>query len=539
MNRKIKILAIPLIFFLFAAVYTIVFVKKQYDITEATVLNCVIQKLTAGYRVKQIIATMVMFQIGVIISVPLCKQLGDKYALILAMPVGNAVWGLLSALITFLNIPYTSLTMASIIIAINSALIYVFRKEYKASIGISFAIALIIVLAITLMASSGVFPIFMSSDSYYYIMQYGQLIEENAGLSSDIVGNFMTWTGISGAYISSYAAMWGFENIYAIHYLLVFSMYGFIIIVIYDKSRQFCQKSIAIVLSILSLLSVITIIGVSFLSMWVISNTYFMIYLVYLLMIPEIIKERIDMRTICIMSIFAAWLTLCRIEAAPAICFFIICMSYLKIPRKQICVLYFSSFLFEGVYLLKVLLDNLSGAKQASMQDLTLGTAGIILLAYIVTGIYLSIFNWKIIAFIRKHMTVFGYVVLLLINLILGLRDLERFQNNIIVSCNNMFDWYWMYVPFIVLVLEIVKTCMKCRNQYFDLVVGGFILFNFAICMGRTHFLRIGIGDSYNRICMSIIPLYIVSSIYTLVQFYGKNLRMRKEVMAYERESLI
>lgn len=529
MNRKnIRNILIALLFLACASFLTVLHVKRGYAATEETNLNRLIQELTAGYRVKQISATVIMFAVGAVISIPLCKNIGQQYAMLLAMPVGNALWGIISAPLLFMNIPYTPYIMAGVIFSIIAVMVFLYKKEYRHADWSSFWTGVILALAVAVMASSGVFAIFNSSDSYYYVMQYGELIGQNQQLSSDISGTFMTWTGISPALTSAYAAMWGFENIYAIHYLLIFSMYGFISYTVYRKANQYCTAGKSFLCAALTLLTVMMIPAVSYLSIWVISNTYFMVYLVFLMMLPVIAGEKTDTRILCIMAAFAVWLMLSRIEAAPLICFLIICISSLNIPKKHISALFLSTFLFEALYLLKVLLEYLHRGKLASEQLLTAGTVAIILLTFVLTGLYLLLYDFKFMKFIRRHMAAFGIAALIISCLGLGALDMNKFLNNIQTVASNMRDWYWAYVPLSVLVIEVIKFCFKCRNQYFDLAVWGFILFNFAMCMGRPQYLRLGVGDSYNRICMSIVPLYVVSTIWTFIVYFGSGKKENK-----------
>jgi len=515
-----------LLFLVLSIVFTIFFMTARYSASEQTIVAKTVYEITKGYRTNQILATMGMYLVGFIAAYPLCIKLGEYLPFLLAMPVGNALWGIISSFLLFLNIPYNRITTLALAAAI---ILFVFIR-YKAiyrNIDRTKAVNLfMVVFAVIVMASAGLFPKNYSFDSFYYTMQYGQLIVKHGSLSSDIVGTYMTWTGIAPAFISAYAAMFGFETIYAIHVLLVFSMYGFIGYCIYQNAIRFFPKRITWVLTFLTLVSVIFTPIVTALSIWIISNTYFMVYLVFLMMLPVIAKEKMDMHVGLLMSLLASWMTLCRIEAAPYMCFLIICITCLNIPRKQSMMMYFSVFIFETLYLLKVLYDYLTGARQAVQQDLTANTAAVILFVFFLTGAYFLLYNLKIMKYIRLHMAALGIIALMIGCLGLGLLDWERFVNNITVAVENIItNWYWP-LPMAIFMCEILKSCFKCRKQYFDLAIWGSILFNFAICMGRTHYLRLGSGDSYHRICASFIPLYIVSTIYTFLNYIGtqKNL---------------
>ena len=145
----------------------------------------------------------------------------------------------------------------------------------------------------------------------------------------------------------------------------------------------------------------------------------------------------------------------------------------------------------------------------------------VIIFALLAVVAYILLYDSKFAFFVRRHMTILGIATLSVGCLALGILEWDKFTNNVRVIFSNATDWYWNYVPITVLCLEIMKTYLKCRNRYFDLIVWGLVLLNFAICMGRPQYLRLGIGDSYNRICMSILPTYITSSVYTFVECFG------------------
>lgn len=516
MNEK-KVKIITFVFLIFAVLVTVWYTSAGYNCVEQTLLNEIVKNATAGYKTRQIVATMVLWFMGFIIAYPLCSRLGACWVYVLAMPIGNAIWGALSALVLFLGIPYNRCIMSIIGILIILCLICKYKDTYKKIRWIQLVEVSVIVFSITLMASFGIFAVFMSSDSYYFVMQYGTLMAKHAGMSSDVVGAYMTWTGISPALTSAFATMWGFENIYAIHYMLVFSMYGFVSILIYNVSSKSYGRKISGFLAGLAVLTVMVIPGVSYLSTWIIGNTYFMVYIVFVVMLPMVTDANTDNGILCVMSLFIIWLALSRPETALTMCFFIICISSRRLTRKRVLALYLPMSILQILFFANIVCQYFAGAKQASEKMLTVETMTIILLALMLTLLYIFLYNMKLICYVRKHMAAFVLLALIAACLGLGMLDFDKFTNNVQVFISNCSDWYWKYVPLAVVVIEIFKLVLKCRNRYLDLCVWGFILCNFAVCMGRPHYLRLGVGDSFNRICMSIIPLYVVSTIYAFI----------------------
>lgn len=506
--------------------------KAGQGMTEATALHWAVQEMTASYRLRQIVATMAMYAVGYLAVYPFCGQIGGSWAGLLAMTVGNALWGVVSALLLFVNIPYNRVTMSALTILLLAGLGLRFRESYREMGWCRMCVWLTAALSVTVMASSGMFARFFSSDSYYFVMQYGELIAKEGRLSSDIAGIYMTWTGIIPALISSFAAMWGFENIYAIHYLLVFSMYGFIALLAYRSASAHWGKRVSFLIASASLATVMLIPGVTYLSFWIINNTYFMIYILPLVMLPVVAGGKPDGKVICILSLLFVWLTLCRPETALVMCFFIICVSSLGLSRRQAAALYVPMCIGQMLFFGKLLYEYAIGARQADSKMLTVQTAAVLVLALALTGVYVGIYRLGWVCYIRKHLREFVLGGLLLACLGLGLLDLDKLWNNLAVVLRNSVDWYWNYVMIVALAMEILKSLCKCRNRYYDLIIGGFVLCNFAVCMGRPHGLRLGIGDSYNRICMSVLPLYVVSTVLTFLEHFGREnggLGARKE----------
>lgn len=496
---------------------SVCYLKNGYASIEGTALNENIKQVTSAYGIRQVIASLLLFLYGYLCVHPFCDKLGPAWNIVLAMPVGNALWGGLSTIVLCLNIPYNRFSMLALLLFILLLFIVIYRKSYLNIDIISLTEAAGVVLALTILATVGYFAIYNSSDSYYFVMQYGELIAARGKLSSDIAGTYMTWTGITPALMSSYAKIWGFENIYAIHYLLLSSMYGCILLSVLHYALKRYTKKQSVLLAVFTILTIMIIPAVAYMSMWIIANTYFMMYIVFVVLIPLVHREQMEGKLLALISLFNVWLTLSRPEGALVMCFFVIGISSLRLSRKSVFVLYFPQCVAQFLYFGKLLYEYLIGAEQAANAMLTKETIAILLLSLFLTALYLVIYNTKLVVFIRTHMTVLVLSALLVAILLLGVLDIEKFVTNITVTAQNFTGWWWKYVPITVLIIEVLKICFKCRNRYFDLMVLGFVLCTFAVCMGRPHPLRLGYGDSFNRMCMSIVPLYVASTVCTFL----------------------
>ena len=522
MSKKILRIVSPLILFICTVFLAIYYSHTGYSNTEATILGKMIKDMTRNYRMYQIVATTILYFVGYVVVFPLCKQMGRGYAYVLAMPTGNAMWGTISALLLFLNIPYNKYTMSTVVCICVGAMAYLYREEYRHLKWINILGVLSVVVSISILAASGFFAIFTSSDSYYFVMQYGELIAKAGRLSSDIVGTYMTWTGIMPALSSAFATMWGFENIYAIHYLLIYSMCGFIVLTIYNQTTKYYSRGIAGCIAVITAITVIIIPGISYLSFWIIGNSYFMVYMLLVVFLPYIVQnENPGTEVFFLISLYILWLTLCRAETAVTMSFFVICISALGLTKRQMAFIYLPMCVFQTLFFFTIFYQTQIGKKQADSKLLTTMTMIIIILALLVVAGYILLYDFPPVRFVRQHMDIFGITILAVAGLGIGVLEWEKFKNNIEVVLSNIGDWYWNYVPVAILCIEIIKTYLKYRDRYFDIIVWGFVLLNFVICMGRPQYLRLGIGDSYNRICMSILPVYLVSSAYTFIEYFG------------------
>lgn len=522
MSKKILRIVSSLILFICTVFLAIYYSHTGYSNTEATILGKMIKDMTRNYRMYQIVATTILYFVGYVVVFPLCKQMGRGYAYVLAMPTGNALWGTISALLLFLNIPYNKYTMSTVVCICVGAMVYLYREEYRHLKWINILGVLSVVVSISILAASGFFAIFTSSDSYYFVMQYGELIAKAGRLSSDIVGTYMTWTGIMPALSSAFATMWGFENIYAIHYLLIYSMCGFIVLTIYNQTTKYYSRVIAGCIAVITAITVIIIPGISYLSFWIIGNSYFMVYILLVVLLPYIVQnENPGTEVFFLISLYILWLTLCRAETAVTMSFFVICISALGLTKRQMAFIYLPMCVFQTLFFFTIFYQTQIGKKQADSKLLTTMTMIIIILALLVVAGYILLYDLPPVRFVRQHMDIFGITILAVTGLGIGVLEWEKFKNNIEVVLSNIGDWYWNYVPIAILCIEIIKTYLKCRDRYFDIIVWGFVLLNFVICMGRPQYLRLGIGDSYNRICMSILPVYLVSSAYTFIEYFG------------------
>ena len=76
------------------------------------------------------------------------------------------------------------------------------------------------VAGIAMIGSSGVLPIYVTSDSAYYVMKYGEILAIDGGITEN-VSYWLTWTGIMPAFLGALVVFFGLYSIYTLHHTLV------------------------------------------------------------------------------------------------------------------------------------------------------------------------------------------------------------------------------------------------------------------------------------------------------------------------------
>ncbi len=507
-----------IIFFTFSILLTVIL----YMITEhnsiGVPLDTLSIELTRGYQVRQIITTVTVYLMGFILTAGICINLKFYWIYFLAYPVGIATWCTTSLIVVMLGIPYRLGTMLLIFIPILAVMVLKIYKYNEMRSLSNVLHSLLYVTGIASIVSSGIFTIFLSFDSAYFIIQYGQLLAE-AGKINDSISVFLTWTGIMPALMSSLATFCGFETIFVLHYLLIISFIGIFGVAVYEALRNKMTKKKAQITASIVTGCLMIVPAFHLLAQFVIANTYFMIYMfLFIIIAYKMGEQQADNNSdyMLLLSLITIMLTMCRAEACTTVCFLIICISTLNISnRKLLLSMVFPAGIIQIVYYVKVfLLEGNAGSELVNPKNVA-----IILGVWIMTLIYVVMFRNRIMKKIGNKIPVLMLVTLFAGNIILILLELERAYINLDAEFYNVANEYWGYFPWIALLLCIIIIRYANNISYFDLVWIGYILFNFAICMGRFNDLRKGFGDSFNRMLIGVIPIFIFSVVVHMREY--------------------
>lgn len=469
----------------------------------------IVNSITKFYQIKRVVAGVIVFLYGYVILCVTLPELNFYDKIGLSAPVALALWSCVSTLILILRIPYNRTVMIGVmLLLILSAYFMRHEKRYTHQKDKSYIWG--IIFGIIVLFSTGILPIIMTGDSYNYIMKYGIAIANEGSLNFSTVGAWMSWTGIASALFSSLSVFWGAENIQVFHYELIASMLW--MMWLYFESERQKKRLKHREWSFIFILLIMVSPAFIYMSSYLISNTYFMAYMVITLILIDRFDDFENKREItAVISLHLIWLCISRIEAFPFICFLSICCSYKNIKREYFGIFVFPMIIIEiGLIMYIKIQHHLYNGNVVNDQYTIL-----VLIIYAIcaagTAMYFALYENKRISWLRKKFPIMMPLVLLCLIIVLGIMNHERLVTDLSVTIKNLTEPIWGYGPAAFLTVYIIVMAVNKRIGYWDMVLWGYILFNFCLCLGRIDDLRIGIGDSYNRMLLGIVPVAIIA----------------------------
>lgn len=499
-------------------------------------LFATVDAITRGYKIKQIIASVVLFIAGYLVAQGTFDKQTDAMKAAWAVPIAVVGWCMCSTVILLLRLPYIRSFAFGLVGALLGAVIYI-RKEYikKTNLGV-LCRYIIWCAALSTIFSTGIVPTVMSSDSYYYVMQYGEVVAKVGSLNFDTAGATMTWTGVSSALISSLAYFCGFETITVIHNLLVISMLiCFYLMMKKQISNLGARENQAIVGAGIFTVMLIVIPAFELLSFWVISNTYCMVY-IFLLMIGMnlyTIDERENKALLILLSMVICWLTLSRAEMSVCMACIVCLISFLPLTQIEMLTLSVPMMVVQLLYLIELNYQQAISVKSVYDSMLTPSIQAIMTVATVGCVIYSFFINSKFFSWIRKKINIIVSAILPGICIAIYFLDKEKYVKSIESIIYNFKTQYWGYLPALILVLYIVIALNK-KNNFGLIFSTGYVLINLILCLGRKQPLRNGYGDSCNRIMMSAIPVVFFALICSVLEIVALRIKENKEQEEYK-----
>lgn len=480
----------------------------------------------------QILVILGLFITGFVLANLILHKENIALIAVVSYPVGVAFFGFVGMFMLIAGIEYNLLSISIAYVVLFGFTVW---GRIKSSVkcnykfGKNHMIIILVVLIIAFISASGIIKVGISNDSLYYYSLYPQTIVIDGGieLSYDV---FLTDVGQVVAIINTLPFLFGFNEAYGILIAMLFSFVAFFIYFVYERMVEVLTKPRVVVGNgikkyiaenssfcikfgtVISALILVTCTPFLVMSRWVLANAYVMEYMFIIFGLVYIAQKENNSDLLWIVALFIACLTMMRMEGGLMAGLLIICVSIYEISNERLTIFFVIPSLVFIIPYYVVLYLKLGVNPEYSFLNMKNALLQIGFL--IVIGIYIIFMrgrNWfKIID------NYFPYIVIIalgMVNIVLFAYDYNKYFENISAFFNNIvLGNGWGYFGFfVVLMLMLIsKNRGFSANSLFCI---SYILMCVAILFARNGALRVGSGDSGNRVLMQIVPFVI----YTLV----------------------
>lgn len=521
MNRKLT-LGSSVFAGLCGILFTVsMFINREYfeRVARDSVFSC---------QIRQLLAVILLFGIGFLFLLCIRNTLSPTLTVLLAFPVGICLWVFPAFLLLLLRIPFTfSLTMALITVILLMTWWYFhrFRKTETAKYTLSSFLAhalplLLFFLGIAFWVSSGLIYVFVSYDSYFYFTNYGNTLTIVKNFR-DIVGeNSFTLTNISQflPLLNSYTSFWGLDQCFQMQAFLAANIGAafFHGLFAYDSDNGKNNRKKAAFFA--ALMTFLLVSSTSFLvaSSWILANMYCMAYLFFAVILLEKSCQQAGRESGILSALFFTALTLLRKDGIIFVCFLLVYFALRSgWKRKTLCFVFLPSIVSELWWLFYVRVVLKATVEQAAFTSIA-NNANVAFVVAAITAccFYLFLlhpFLEKKLPFSETWLLYGGMVALLLL---LTIRDWNQVVDNIDMTIRNMFlypaAWGISGIFFAVLL-----TITLLRRPFWDadtFLWAGYVLLNFISYCAVGKNLWVNWDDSYSRIVLQIVPLFLFMS---------------------------
>lgn len=493
----------------------------------------ILKNVTEGYFTAQVITITVLAAAGLLCNLSLFGNFKNRVLMsaLFAFPLGLALYSVSGLLLLLLGVPFNSVTAALFPFLITAALCIYGAKTGKyagcfKTNKVFFIVFALTVVAAACLCTSGLLSVTIDNDSVYYYSTYPEIIAKE-GRYLKYFDTFMTDVGQTSAVLNTLPFLYGFDETFGIQHFMNLNFIAVFAMGIYhmlsgkvseareeDKregSDGFDRK--AAVFSALATLFLCGSYPFIFISKWVMSNVYFMEYLciiLYLTLLSKSLKG-----TGSSLFIFTAMLSMLRVEGVVVCACLALCFSTLDIDSKTIALIYVLPVLIlqGGFYIMLYLRMGVDPVY--SFLDVKKALA--ITLGLLALLLYILLLRERLLkhGFIRERCRLLIILVLILGNAGFFVLNSERYIANALTIYRNIrLGHGWGYFGVFMLlaaaltVIDVVRGGFK-QMAFPDFVWACFILTIIASCWARGGQLRMGVGDSGNRIMMETVPLTV------------------------------
>lgn len=483
-----------------------------------------LQTLSEGYYIRQVITILCLYFIGLLFLKLCMKKTDSVWSYLLAYPMGLTLWGLLSFLLLVFGIPYRIPFLAGIFAVVFLLAGFLCQREEKIRFHRKDVMLFFAVLFLACLACSGIFSISITNDSVYYYSVYPQMIVKYGEYrkSFDV---FLTDVGQTTALINCLPYFFGFEETFGIQHFMNFNFAGIFFTTVYETAAQALSKKKAVIAACAAMVLLFTSTPFLITIKWVLANIYFMEFLFLLFYLggkcghdrEEWEKYRL------VLCLFTAMLSMMRMEGGMMASLLLLYFSTLSYKDRDLICWYLlpvalTQMAYYGMLYLKLKIDPLY-----SFLDIKKALLMVALLAGLFFY-FVFIRKKRFQKLFRCEKTVF-LGGLLIGNAGLLFLNAERYLNNLVCFGKNIIlQNGWGYFGFMILIFLLLLPKRDGEMDDSAFFCLGYILLTIAVCWARSGTLRVGIGDSGNRVMMQIVPFVVYAVAVRVIHVWKEEL---------------
>lgn len=503
-------------------------------------ITAYLTQFTGRFFLNQLLVILAVFLVGLFFVVCIRGGIKDLWTLLMAYPVGIAVYVLAGFLLLVTGLPFRTWTVL-LFLLLAAVLLYIFKKPFQSLESeltlwrletkeqpkrrfLPWILATVVLLA-SVLAVSGLLLVSVSNDSMYYYSLYSRAIVSYGRYRREF-NVFLTDVGQGAALIGTFPYLFGFNETFGIQQFFNINFLCGFTYAVYEQAKTFGQKK-AITTALLSLLVLLTAMPFLVVSKWAMANVYFMEYLFlcgYLAFRFRPKEERCEEGLVFVLGILIAMLSTLRMEGGIFVIFVVLCISTLRYRNRDLA-LYFllPSACLQLLYDIRIfiMMDI-----NAPYKFLTEKKAIVQLVGMLAVLLYLLFIRGRYFKKLQTHMEIVIIAGLLLINAGLCVLDFSIYYGNLKAFSANLFNQSgWGLFPAFVIAMLLLLPKKGISFGYHDLLWTGYLLITLAVCWARDGILREGVGDSGNRVLLQIVPLIVFALTLRAVEWCKKEMK--------------
>ncbi len=491
----------------------------------------VVSELSGGYYTAQVVTVICFFMIG--LAVVKADRLKGIWAYLYAFPVGLAVFSVGGYLMLCLGIPFNSISVTVLMAAVFAGCLIIDCRHRLVDIKKELLLLMVSLLVVTVLAAvftANIFDVLTDNDTFYYFSTFPEAIVRE-GRYIRYFDTFLTDSAPIGSIVYTLPYLFGFGETFGILYMLDLNFLLIFAYALYRAQRDRYTAAGAACISAVTTAFLATSSAYLTTAKWVMAGVYFMSYYFFTVILGYEVCRDTEQRPCAVLMLMSVMTAMLRHEGIIFVLVLVILLSVRSghSLREVLLTYILPVFICAGLYYIRVF----AILKVAPLYAFLTPAKGMLLLAAVVcTGLLVCILHVfaekKTVGFAAGHMYTILPAVLMLLNLMLLVLRKDEYLVNLRTFYGNLrtrAGWgYFGYIAALLVAVLALRAIVRreFRLSFYDSLMISYVLAVVIASFGRGFALRIGVGDSGNRVLLTAVPIIV----------FGMTMRL----MAYEEK---